>query len=236
MFSSFVTPWTIVHQVPLSTGFPRQDYWSGLPFPFPGDLLNSGTEPRSPTLQADSLLAELPGKPDSLLRCGSNSLSIEQNPGHKEAPCRLKRVSVNWWPLWIPSVVRRDIAPFKQVRKASARWGSFGSDNVQGPRFIAPPLLWVIRSCWLLPVTYWHSPSTPREIKLWAPAAADLQQPLKGVQHGDQEQDTVCSGKNWQNKSSASYFQEKNYELKFLHLLISRKAPKSLMETSASRD
>ena len=44
-------------------GFPRQEYWSGLPFSSPGDLPNTGIEPRSPALQADSLLTEAPGKP-----------------------------------------------------------------------------------------------------------------------------------------------------------------------------
>ena len=44
-------------------GFPRQEYWSGLPFLTPGDLLDLGIEPRSPVLQVDSLLSELPGKP-----------------------------------------------------------------------------------------------------------------------------------------------------------------------------
>ena len=43
----FVTPWTAVHQAPLSMGFSRQEYWSGLPFPPPGDLLNSGIKPES---------------------------------------------------------------------------------------------------------------------------------------------------------------------------------------------
>ena len=43
----FATPWTVVHQVPLSTGFPRQEYWSGLPFPLPGDLPDTGIEPMS---------------------------------------------------------------------------------------------------------------------------------------------------------------------------------------------
>ena len=49
----FSTPWTIVHQAPSSMGFPRQEYWSGLPFPCPGDLPKPGIEPWSPTLQAD---------------------------------------------------------------------------------------------------------------------------------------------------------------------------------------
>ena len=57
------TPWTVAHQAPLSIGFSRQAYWSGLPFPSPRDLPNPGVEPRSPALQADSLPAELLGKP-----------------------------------------------------------------------------------------------------------------------------------------------------------------------------
>ena len=54
----FVTPWTIACQAPLSTGFSRQEYWSGLPFPSPGELLNPGIKTGSPALQADSLLLE----------------------------------------------------------------------------------------------------------------------------------------------------------------------------------
>ena len=46
-------------QAPLSMGFPRQEYWSGLPFPSPGDLPDPGIEPRSPALQADSFPTEL---------------------------------------------------------------------------------------------------------------------------------------------------------------------------------
>ena len=57
------TPWTVAHQAPLSMGFSRQESWSGLPFPSPGDLPNRGIEPRSPALQADFLLSELQGKP-----------------------------------------------------------------------------------------------------------------------------------------------------------------------------
>ena len=56
----FVTPWTVAHQVPLSMEFSRREYWSGLPFPFPGDLPHPGTEPRSPVFQADSLSFEPP--------------------------------------------------------------------------------------------------------------------------------------------------------------------------------
>ena len=59
----FVTPWTVAHQAPPSMGFSRQEYWSELPFPSPGDLPGPGIEPRSPALQADALISEPPGKP-----------------------------------------------------------------------------------------------------------------------------------------------------------------------------
>ena len=58
----FATPWTVAYQVPPSMRFSRHEYWSGLPFPSPGDLPNPGTEPRSPALQADTLPSEPPGK------------------------------------------------------------------------------------------------------------------------------------------------------------------------------
>ena len=60
---SLVSPWTVAFQAPLSMGFPRQEYWNGLPFPSLGDLPKPGMEPRSPTLQADSFPSEPPGKP-----------------------------------------------------------------------------------------------------------------------------------------------------------------------------
>ena len=65
---SIVTaPWTIAHQAPLPMGFPRQEYWSGLPFPSLGDLPDPGIKLASPALQANSLPAELPGKPKFLV-------------------------------------------------------------------------------------------------------------------------------------------------------------------------
>ena len=62
MFDS-VTPWTVAHQAPPPMEFSRQEYWSGSPFPSPGDLPCPGIEPRSPALQADALPSEPPGKP-----------------------------------------------------------------------------------------------------------------------------------------------------------------------------
>ena len=55
------TPWTVAHQAPLSKGFPRQEDWSGLPFPLPGDLPEPEIEPGSCALQVDSLPSEPPG-------------------------------------------------------------------------------------------------------------------------------------------------------------------------------
>ena len=54
----FVTPWTVAYEAPPSMGFSSQEYWSGLPFPSPGDLPNPGTEPGSPALQTDTLLSK----------------------------------------------------------------------------------------------------------------------------------------------------------------------------------
>ena len=59
----FATPWTVACQAPLSMGFSRQEYWSGLPFPSPGDLPDPGIEHGSPTLHEDSFPSQPPGKP-----------------------------------------------------------------------------------------------------------------------------------------------------------------------------
>ena len=58
-----MTPGTVARQVPLSVRFPRQEYWSGLPFPSPGDLPDPGIKPGSPALQMDSVPSEPPGYP-----------------------------------------------------------------------------------------------------------------------------------------------------------------------------
>ena len=56
-------PWTVAHRAPPSMGFSRQEYWSGLPFPSPGDLPDPGIEPGSPAFLADALPSEPPGNP-----------------------------------------------------------------------------------------------------------------------------------------------------------------------------
>jgi len=72
---TLVTPWTVAHQAPPSMGFSRQEYWSGLPCPPPGDPPNPGIELWFPALQADSLPTELQGKPVVLIRLCQNHLT-----------------------------------------------------------------------------------------------------------------------------------------------------------------
>ena len=74
---SLATPWTVVLQAPLSMGFPRQEYWSDLPFPSPGDLPDRGIRPRSPVLQADSLPTEVSGKLPKKCFCRRRKMQTE---------------------------------------------------------------------------------------------------------------------------------------------------------------
>ena len=88
----FATPQTVANQIPLSMGFSRQEYWSGLPFPLPANLPDPGIKPGSPAMQADYLLSEPPGIPScqrrkiqifcsygGLLRGGEMRHIVEEN-------------------------------------------------------------------------------------------------------------------------------------------------------------
>ena len=80
LFDSSVIPIvsrTVECQAPLSTEFSRQEYWNGLPFPSPGNIPDPGIKPRSPALQADSLLSEAHGKPDALNRARVNGNMLQ---------------------------------------------------------------------------------------------------------------------------------------------------------------
>ena len=70
----FATPWTAAYQAPPPMGLSRREYWSGLPFPSPGDLPDSGIEPGSPAMEADALTSEPPGK--QILEGKKNNLII----------------------------------------------------------------------------------------------------------------------------------------------------------------
>ena len=71
-----VTPWTVAQQAPLSIGLSRQEYWSRLLFPSPGDLPEPGIKPGSPALQADSLPTEVSAKPKSSVLCVNLKLHL----------------------------------------------------------------------------------------------------------------------------------------------------------------
>ena len=100
----FATPWTVAYQAPLSMGFSRQEYWSGLPFPPPGDLPNPGIKPRSPELQADALPSEPSGEPladyaaaaKSLQSCPTLCDPIDGSPPSSPVPGILKARSLEW--------------------------------------------------------------------------------------------------------------------------------------------
>jgi hypothetical protein len=85
----FETPWTVAYQAPPSMGFSRQEYWSGLPFPSPGDLPDPGIKPGSPAFQADALTSEPPGKPSLINKTSAISrilllLGVPPTPPHRQ--------------------------------------------------------------------------------------------------------------------------------------------------------
>ena len=93
-------PWTAAYQAPLSMGFSRQEYWSGLPFPSSGDLPYPGIKPRSPALQAGVLTSEPPGKPLPREEAHSNRgngdidvLRALETDGHLSRPHSMQRQS-----------------------------------------------------------------------------------------------------------------------------------------------
>ena len=87
--SDSATPWTVACQAPLSMGFPRQEYWSGLPFPSPGDLLDPEIKLGSPASQEDSLPSEPRGKSLAQIGTGDRSGALPKqiygHPGYQNA-------------------------------------------------------------------------------------------------------------------------------------------------------
>ena len=86
MSDSFVTPWTVARQAPLSMGFSRQEYWSASPCPPPGDLPNLGIEPRSPTLAGRFFTTEPCGKPLDKWNSAKMIALIAAESKHKPPP------------------------------------------------------------------------------------------------------------------------------------------------------
>ena len=83
MSDCFATPWTIAHQAPLLMGFSRQEYWSGLPFPSPGDLPDPRIKPTSPVLAVDSLTLSPLGSPTET-EPGSPALQADSLPAEPQ--------------------------------------------------------------------------------------------------------------------------------------------------------
>ena len=95
----FATLWTVARQAPLSMGFSRQECWSGLPFPSPGDLPDPGIEPGSSALQADALPSEPPGKPEEKNRCIQRFALFTEvyYKEHRTGIWELMHLSLNRW-------------------------------------------------------------------------------------------------------------------------------------------
>ena len=106
MYNSFVTPWNVAHQAPLSMGFPKKEYWSGLPFSSPGDFSDPGIEPVKSALAGKFFTTEPPGKLLLRMRLGLFDGTREQgqawawlwpsSSGFLGAPA-----SHPWLPLWL---------------------------------------------------------------------------------------------------------------------------------------
>ena len=88
--SGSATPWIIACQTPLSMGFPREEYWSGLPFHPPGDLLDPGIEPVSPALVSKFFTTAPPGKPLISQHCGLNDSQGSHVESYRQTQERLR--------------------------------------------------------------------------------------------------------------------------------------------------
>ena len=93
---SSATPWTVTHQAPLSMGFPRQEYWNGLPLPSPGYHPEPGIKPRSPALRADSLLSAAAAAAKSLQSCPTLCDPTDGSPPGSAVPGILQARTLEW--------------------------------------------------------------------------------------------------------------------------------------------
>ena len=112
----FEIPWTVAYKAPLSMGFSRKEYWSGLPFPSPGDLPDPGIKPGSSTLQADALPSEPPGKPHSHGYC-----SYKINFEIMWAYCSHLIILQNYLSILVPIPLHRNSSIIMSYQKCLAR-------------------------------------------------------------------------------------------------------------------
>ena len=130
----FATPWTVAYQAPPSMGFSRQECWSGLPFPAPGDLPDPGIEPGSPALRADALPSKPQGKPWHHMRAGKISRALlESNLKMKKHnlsnrnvkyPEKLHKKTVLWtyYFFLFPKKVKVKVKSLSRVRLFVTPW------------------------------------------------------------------------------------------------------------------
>ena len=103
-----MTPWTGTHHTRLSIGFSRQECWSELPFPSPGDLPNPGMEPGSPALQSDSLLCKPQGKLSQTISPGSLAFTFRTlDTGPFEFSVMPKKKGKRKWQICVEKIVSR---------------------------------------------------------------------------------------------------------------------------------
>ena len=108
----FATLWTVTYQAPPSMGFSRQEYWSGLPFPSPGDLPDPGIEPGSPALHANALTSEPPGLPRKCLLNALEKAGLGTH-GWPELPQRLWEACKD--ARWVPKAQLPGAFPSSQL-------------------------------------------------------------------------------------------------------------------------
>ena len=129
----FATPWTVALWAPLSMGFSRQEYWSGLPFPSPGDLPNPGIEPRSPALQADALILVIHHNLDLVLYFRDAFLFIDNYALLPVSHLILAATDVNSFTcasIYLPSTALPPVKkPATNTDSARVEW----SEHSQGP-------------------------------------------------------------------------------------------------------
>ena len=133
----FATSWTVAYQAPLSMGFSRQEYWSGLSLPSPGDLPDPGIEPGSPALQTEALPSETPRKPFNIV-----SYHINVNKNHNEICCDKKRQIIKkycqecgemgalihcWWKCKMASYFKKQSCSSLKLIHEVAVWSSNSS-------------------------------------------------------------------------------------------------------------
>ena len=133
--SNSATPWAAAHQAPLSKGFSRQEYWSGLPFPSPGNLPDPGIKPTFPALQVASLLSEPPGKSPQFSDIIKIPLSLGRKLRYTDLPLQASICPATVIPLRIAILVTQILGSEGSILSTD----SLASDQIYS-KVLLPPL------------------------------------------------------------------------------------------------